>query len=137
MPARVNKVLFPQQAPAEDEEPAPATQLPEHLDQKQVQGTVEALGRELFQARSTADVRKVAHASTEVRHATPLECQAASSLVTTQRTCTPAQSAKRSSGPVMFLRAKPCSGGKTGVTVIQVSCSSALVMPVNTPAKRD
>ena len=50
-----------------DEGPAPALRLPEHLDAKQVQGTVEALGRELFQARSTADVRKVAHSSIEVR----------------------------------------------------------------------
>jgi hypothetical protein len=61
-------LLFTQHAPAEEDEPAPALRLPEHLDQKQVQGTVEALGRELFQARSTADVRKVAHSSVEVRN---------------------------------------------------------------------
>ena len=63
-----NIVLFLQQAQADEDEPAPALRLPEHLDQKQVQGTVEALGRELFQARSTADVRKVAHSSIEVRN---------------------------------------------------------------------
>ena len=33
---------------------------------------MEALGRELFQARSTADVRKVAHASVEARFLWPM-----------------------------------------------------------------